>query len=244
MKRIPVRALQTVYHVGTLNLADKGSHFKGSYEGNALSISVTPNAWIAIAKLGGYPVHELVRQNSLFLDMRSLTKSNITKINEWGVKSGFLKIHPKWSISYYDDEIDETMSMDFDTEREALEELDQLDDDDQIPKLKSIYVLTEAGSERACGYPMNEDAWDINVMFWTEDVLRRQLPNIMGVWWNENYDPMALSAPRGAIFPSCVSEFHVCPASNLLDEDDMIEGLPLVKYQAITSTLFSSPQSV
>jgi hypothetical protein len=39
--------------------------------------------------------------------------------------------------------------------------------------------------------------------------------DLMGIWWNEDFDPQSLSCPRGGIFPERLDRFGILdPAGN------------------------------
>jgi hypothetical protein len=67
--RPPVRWISRVAHIGTLDPAAKGAF---SWEAHGLSVSLHPEEWEAIARLGGRPWHLLERTGGVFLDYWSL----------------------------------------------------------------------------------------------------------------------------------------------------------------------------
>lgn len=54
---VPTIKIKKVWHVGSMDLSRKGER-GSSYEGNLLSASPCPEAWIKICKLGGNHVFE------------------------------------------------------------------------------------------------------------------------------------------------------------------------------------------
>ena len=73
----PVLQFDDHCHIGTMKPSDKGRfHNKTSLEGNGLSVSEDPDAWRAIAKLGGFPTWSLTRDGSLFVDAHALQESH------------------------------------------------------------------------------------------------------------------------------------------------------------------------
>lgn len=66
----PLISFTKLYHVGTLNPENKGSD---SHEGSGLSVSVHPNEWTRIAKLGGGDLYSLSKSGNQFLDFHRMT---------------------------------------------------------------------------------------------------------------------------------------------------------------------------
>ena len=223
---LPFLRLPTVYHVGTMALADRGELYSNSQEGNGLSVSLCPEAWKTIARIGGKPLHKLSRPNSLFLDVLGLDEEVKERIAEWAITEGLAQKSVRFIAWRWDEEEEEWMGMTCGSREEALDELeDELDGDEptdvrlsmsedgggppggSLLQEKIIHLLTKVGDTRTLGYGRKNDAMGILPMLWAEDVVRPLLTDLMGVWWMENYAPHSLSSPRGAVFPSMVGEF-------------------------------------
>ena len=83
-----------------------------------------------------------------------------------------------------------------------------------------IVSVTKNGRKIYSGFPQGE-ASDMVVLIWLKEVLRLENPEIVGLWWSENYDPDNLSAPRGVILPECVGDFKVDSSCFIDEEADM-----------------------
>ena len=72
------------------------------------------------------------------------------------------------------------------------------------------------------------DASDYALLAWAETVFPAAGIPLDGVWWLERYDPLALSAPRGGIFPAQVPSWHADPLdwAAVLDDEDLLASTP------------------
>lgn len=202
-----------VYHAGSLV---KPASRRQSYEGSALSVSLCPDAWSRIARLGG-PIHEFTKPGMAFLSFYDLDEDVIAHITAWAVAEGLLETAVAWRAWSWDDEFETWRYMVCPTEAAARAELP--DDEADVGNLPDgavslvepmpINRLTPVGVTRADGYGGDCDATDIAAQFWIEDILRTEIPPVVGLWWEERFDPDALSAPRGAIVPSAIQELAV-----------------------------------
>lgn len=229
---IPLFQTDTVYHVGYLDSAGKGPL---SFEGHGLSVSHCPAAWRSIARLGGRPLHEMTFKGAAYFDFYQARLPLLATIRSWAHQNGFLKTVEHWKGWEWDGESREWRFCLYETRDEAVYELEsawdaekpgeqglqaafeRLDDDDkasfpqEAPGLLhpvDIPILGPAGIARAPSFPNNHDATDIAALFWIEDEIRKTRPEIVGTWWHETFDPCMLSAPRGAIIPSCIPFFE------------------------------------
>ncbi|WP_408903414.1 hypothetical protein [Methylobacterium radiotolerans] len=66
MTGVPIIELGRVHHVGSLDPARWGSLHRSSQEGPCLSVSLCPDAWTGIARLGGCDPHTLGRDGGIF----------------------------------------------------------------------------------------------------------------------------------------------------------------------------------
>lgn len=192
---LPLQRLATVWHIGSFDAADKGCH-GASLEGTGLSVSVDPDAWEAIAKLGGYPWWKLHRKEGAFVDFHALGPEHLDAITQWGLARGWLCMQPQWELSYYDDELDDRRLMTFDTAEEAQAELEEYAVYDESAKVEAVVrpCPTEQMHQRLGFKSSVFGALDIVATFWVEDETQ-----LDGVWWWDLLDPQSLSAPRGVI---------------------------------------------
>ena len=206
---------ERVFHIGTLNVDDRSRNFRDSYEGNCLSVSVTPHAWQQIAKLGGYDLHELTKEGGRLVDAHAVRDSDaFAEIVAWAKANGLIEdreVFKGWECN----EDDEWAYTFFESEEAALEELDMdgeyEGDIDLLPHpedheaIEPVTILggTDALSQIVGRYfDVTEAVDDYLIMAYA-----RQVMDVDGVWWNEDYDPDGYSAPRGGIFPNKVAEW-------------------------------------
>lgn len=272
---VPIRNLPVVYHLGTLDAADRGKQHTVSQEGAGLSVSVTPSAWEDIARLGGSRLNRMTRQDALFVDLNAMDDMLLSTIQGWARGAGLVEISPSWRLHEWDEETEEWRHWNFSSQEAALaqlseepapgeaedEFLERLAEERGIPggdiiQQVPLWTLTEAGSLRARGFGRGEDATDMAVMFWAEDVLVKTMPGVVGVWWDHDLDPSCLSAPKGAILPSKVTSFvaseiswndidddeellAACPEPRLVDASDLRSS-----YAYVTSCVDSSAERI
>ena len=191
-RALPLRYLKRVYHVGTLQASDKGCRGT-SLEGRGLSVSINPDAWTKIAKLGGLPCWQLDSQKGCFLDFHKLSKERLDEIAAWGVDHDLTIARDGWSVSWLDDELGHACEMLF-TDRESAET--EADGWREINP-KRLLASTEKLAQRAGYKPDPAQTLDFLAISFAEDVLA-----VDGVWWKDELDPVRLSAPRGVIFPA------------------------------------------
>jgi hypothetical protein len=189
---------KTLFHVGTMNPEDKGITYKYSYEGNGLSVSLEPERWIQIAKLGGFPTWKLHNnKNTSFLDFHSLSDQQIEEIKEWG-KDLFTEVECYLVESYNEEE--EQCFFSFDTRAEAEEEARDFDNsvDEHLisstTRIKASDLLKERVNIRD-----NDCALDLVISEWAE------AHGFDGIWWEDEYG--YYSCPRGVIFKDRVNQW-------------------------------------
>lgn len=222
--RLPVLQTDTVLHIGRLDLATKG---RNSLEGHCLSVSLCPTAWRSIAQLGGHPLWSLTLRNAAYLDLHRVEKSKALRahIEAWGLVQDYVRQVQCWRVWCTDEEGDFRYSL-YATETAArLESGDDDEGPDHGPAVEPLAIL--AGTQRLADHVhvadlATRESFDLLALVWAESTQ----PAVCGVWWSETYDPMALSAPRGGIFPDRLSQFDVSPCSfNDHDDDETGEGL-------------------
>jgi len=192
LSRPPLRSLGRVCHIGTLNPADKGDF---SWEAHGLSVSLHPEEWEAIAKLGGLPWHLLERDGGVFLDYWALGRRARRRITHWGVQHGLVERQFVHARSWWDDELEDTMRSFHATRADAVEENDALDGEGNISRVVT-HPGTAALEQRTGMTAPDLDAFDAMLVCYVEDAH----PDLDGVWWADRHGP--LSAPRGCIVPA------------------------------------------
>ena len=188
-----------LYHVGTMNPDDKGSYFSSSYEGSGLSVSLDPDRWIQIARLGGFPTWKMTRDTpAVFVNYHELDNSDLERIKAWGESKDYFTEQDCYTIHWFDDELDEEVYMTFATIEQARAEFPDEDySDDDITKETRI-IATDRLLDRAA-IDSKEDCTDGLVVAWAED------HGYDGVWWKDEDGPW--SCARGTIFAENVSDW-------------------------------------
>lgn len=239
--KLPVIALPVVYHVGSLDPAQRGSVHHTSQEGAGLSVSLCPQAWCEIARISG-ELFALEHDEALYLDVLKIGRTEKRMIGEWAITAGLAAPSLRFRAWSYDPDGEQWRYALCDTREEAEAEVRaDFNEDDDTP-IAAIVVpeplprghklveseaglrLSEAGVRRAAGYGAAIDGFEFAAMFYAEDILMQSDPAIVGVWWRENFDPDLLSAPRGAIFQTRVCDMRASQLEWSAHED--IETVP------------------
>src|ERR1035437_2770966 len=142
---LPLVSFDSVFHVGTMNAVDKGSH-GSSLEGHGLSFAVSEELaerWCEIAKLGGQSTWELEKPDAHFVDAHRLSKAQRREIKEWGIQAGFVEQITVWQAVRWDDELDEETWMVFESKDEAECELEEDGEIRRKRDLKGTPLLAE-----------------------------------------------------------------------------------------------------
>lgn len=242
--------LDHVYHVGTLNVSDRNTNFKNSFEGHCLSVSLCPHAWVEIAKLGGYELHKLSKRSGRFLDVQHITNSPklYNEIVNWAVSEGIAVRKSVFKAWYFDEDNEGWSYLLAETKESAISEVN-LDDDESFnpdgpgPDGRQLVEPTEivTGTEKLwkeVGAKLDsaDDATDMILIAFARskaaDVLGFEVD---GVWWDEEYAPERLSAPRGGILPERLQTWE--PASCSFDEVE-----DLISFDDLEASISPSPQ--
>lgn len=240
--RIPVLRLPAVYHLGSLDRARRGEQYKTSQEGSGLSVSLCPRAWSEIARLGD-DLLQLHRAHAAFIDLGSVDATTKSMIVAWAVHEGIIEDASQWRGWDFDAENEEWRYSLYGTLEEASSEVRfsfDVDDDTALETIPlprrlpreagslvervQIKQLTEFGLTRTDGYGAGMDATDFAIMAYGADVVSREHPDVVGVWWKERLDTARLSAPRGAIFADRVQEFSVEKVDFYSTSDQVLLG--------------------
>ena len=191
---VPIKTFRKLYHVGTFNVAHKDA---GSYEGAGLSVSLHPQEWTQIAKLTG-SVWQCTKLDNHFIDFYKLSKMNKAGMEEWAIRGGWAVPKTSWRVTYHDDKTNQTRYRNFYDENQAKAEAKDLN---IVPeKIEGTMVSTPR--LRMLQYVSGVECLDLIVVAYAEDVMRYD-----GVWWSEQLNVAALSAPRGVIVPSVMSSW-------------------------------------
>jgi hypothetical protein len=201
-KKLPTTQKKIVFHVGTGQPpSDKPYH---SYEGTGLSVSEHPEAWRMIARLGDDPTWQLTRLDrrpGCFVDMRKLSPAQVERLRRTAIEHGLLAPRTEYVVSYYDSELDDDCEMTVYSLEQAEEEADSMQCD--VKKRRGFgptALLMEMWSKR---FKAQEPPDDFALT-----VVLEGIGSWDGVWWHDKLEPMKLSAPRGMMFQSKLSEWQ------------------------------------
>lgn len=200
---VPTVELAEVFHVGTLNPADKGSR-SPSWEGSGLSVSQHPDAWVEIARLGGLPTWNLTRAGDagVFVDWHEIPDALAAEAREWAEAEGLVFAVDGFRVTWWDDEWGEDVCSIVPASQvgEYRDENDELGEDRYRIEPEPLWVGTHALTERLGFAATPGDALDqATIVFFDE-----QFPDFDGIWWADDLAPERLSAPRGVIFARAV----------------------------------------
>lgn len=191
--QLPLRRISKLWHVGSMNSADKG---RNSIEGNGLSVSLHPDDWASIARLGAQ-VYTLTRKGGgNFLDAHALRQGTRQDLETWGVSQRWLEQGLMHELSWVDEDGDPRFILYADEAKANAEAEAMREEGEQDVQLKPTLrmVLTDAANQRI-GFKLDASlAADMVATFWVEDCTP-----LDGVWWADRYDPASFSCPRGVI---------------------------------------------
>jgi hypothetical protein len=199
---------------------------KGSYEGSSLSVSIHPVAWSAIANLGadGFVLSKVDDSAVAFANASKLTKDEKKAVVEWGKQEGLLLEKEVYIASYFDVDDEATRKIECASREEAAAEVQDMPKrriQGPVLVIGATEKLLTLSDQTISKHEISSDfAYDLTLLAYVEKHL-----DVDGVWWNETLDVDALSAPRGAIFPSKLDGFekHPMDFSHMYDEDDITE---------------------
>lgn len=209
MSTPPIHTFERVCHIGTWPDAPDPGRRPGhttSWEGIGLSVSVHPDAWRAIVKLGGYPYRWLERidgRPGRFVDAHAAREP----AHVWARKRGWLVGHPGWAVSWEDDEIEDTLTIELLDQAEAEEEAGD------HAELRAITVWTAAGEllrrlDAYYGRQTNDQHGALDGELLNRWVVVHQ-SDLDGIWWDNRLDEAALSAPGGLIVPERLGDWRL-----------------------------------
>jgi hypothetical protein len=204
---LPFIRLDRVMHVGDLDASAKRAD---SYEGSGLSVSLHPDEWRAIAR--GFVSGStwlLEKPGGNFVNAHALTDADRSLILDWACAQELCLAADVFELRLYDDELDATTTQTFATRREAEDEnVDENADAIVLvpgfastPRLDSMALQTRPALGAA------------NVLDLVLPILAEQI-GLDGVWWDDDLDVAQLSAPRGVISTTRLSEWSISPAAH------------------------------
>lgn len=232
--QIPLIRLDRVLHVGTMDPGRVGLNYGSSHEGRCLSVSLCPQTWERIARLGGNGLHELRTDDGLFLDLHALAGDTETlrEILDWAAERGLVVEREVWKEWGWD-EYSRRWSFEYHETREAAfasaNRSGRLASPEEVrgPKgrpgieaetmpVATRELLDVSGMPclpfQSTGVRIDPgDHLDAVLMAWAIEEAPALLGRTLdGVWWRDPFSPARLSAPRGGIFPDRVALWSAC----------------------------------
>ena len=206
---LPVKTLKGLFHVGTLDASKK----RDGYEGAGLSVSTHPDAWQKIAR--GHvtgDTHTATKEGNKFLDVHSLSNKHNEQIKQWAVKNGYLEQQETVTVSWFDDEMDDTLSQTFNSMADAKAEHDE--------ELEYMDVKVDKGgvvpTDKLKKETRQNRIESTGVLEFVLPIFAEQ-QGLDGVWWQDRLDVQRYSAPRGVIVPSKIKSWNFAVNENFKD---------------------------
>ncbi len=190
---MPIVEKTSLSHVGSLRAEDKKSL---SYEGQGLSVSQHPEAWQRIARLDG-EVHAFSKPARM-LDFHSLSDEQLESVMTHALENGWVERSDIHTVTYFDDEWDQEMRMQFTDYNEAVDEAEAIEG--EVSTVAEWKYLNMPDSTARIGEVADAD---IVVAAW----VNQERTDLDGVWWEDNLDVSRLSAPRGVIVPNRIESW-------------------------------------
>lgn len=184
---VSVKSLKGLRHVGLLDVSQLKSE---SYEGAGLSVSQHPDSWRSIARLSGNTWAFQQPQNR-FLDAHGLTAGQRKAVEAYGLRNGFTALESRFTVTWFDDEMDDKLTATFETYDEALDEAENYG----VEPVEVQTVVATDSFPDATVKAGSSHVEDILLAVWVNETR----PDLDGVWWQDNLDESRYSAPRGVI---------------------------------------------
>jgi hypothetical protein len=205
---------ESLYHVGTLNPQKK----RDGYEGAGLSISTHPNAWMRIARghVAG-DIYQCIKAGNEFLNAHFLSPDHAAEIKNWGIETGYLTSYETVSVSWFDDEMEDTVLQTFASISEAREEFEDLEDFYDVSVDQGGVLPTEKLKNET-----RQTQMDLTGLLDFVLPLYAEKLGLDGVWWQDRLDVVSYSAPRGVIVPSKLESwgFTCLKNGSVVDPED------------------------
>jgi len=217
-RNLVLREIAEVTHVGDLDPTSRTA--RPSLEAFMVSVSCDPEDWEMIAQCGGQH-WTLQSEGALWLDAHAIDKDQEQLIAAWGIERGHATAATLWRAWSYDSEADAWGYGIFDIEEDARDEIDpdfELDHDGtgEVPSANGSLlepikgaVLTDQGMEALERWHDRTGAADGLLILWAREVLLPEMPDVVGIWWDDDHDPNGLSCPRGGVFPERLDRFEI-----------------------------------
>lgn len=194
----PTVTFDELHHVGALDPDEKWSRGV-SYEGSGLSVSRHPDEWRHIARLGDAPTWTIDTSGLGFVDVHAISEADVENIIDWAEEAGLVERVEGWTVTWFDEELDSDVSI---IVTDSADAAFYEDEEDHDIVATSTVVPTARMHERV-GFevPAGLAADQAIICYFEADH-----PEVDGMWWEDRFDPDALSAPRGVIFRRSIDQ--------------------------------------
>jgi hypothetical protein len=191
------RRIEYGYHLGSLDASLK----RHSLEGEGVSISHCPREWASITPLAGEGFL-LTKAGAEFCDYHQFKQDKpwMARARKWAIEEGWAVLAWLYEVSSYDDEYEQDRASICEDAQEAKDEAEAYGGGiRRFRGLKPTPKLEEHLKTEGAGILGVTD--DYVVALYVE----ANNPEVEGMWWEDDYDPSVLSAPRGVIFTRSLS---------------------------------------
>lgn len=226
--KIPLVITSSLWHIGDLQNNTQGQ--RQSFEGNLLSASACPNAWMGIARLGGGKYYSLEHETFLLNLTEALHDDQCQHlrlvVEKWATEQRYIKQGTIYVVPYEDceaDEADSLREMHFCNEEEALAEADGYGVEVEARStllatqlLLKLHGLSDDSASSGLEFAMIE---------WARQNLQQSM--VRGVYWDERLDELALSAPRAGLF----SAQGLVERESLPDDEDCMQKVDFLTME-------------
>lgn len=224
---VPFRRVDTLYHWGTLDSNNVGKNGP-SQEGNCLSASLCPDAWLSIARLGGETLYSLKSDEGRFVDLYAVQNDATHQavkdhLIELAVSKDFLVLKDVFEVDRYDEDDEHMGFQTYATYDEAFIEAGEREDDVRpVQKLVGTGALANfVGIRPSYAFQLGE----LYAIFGAIKVLANEGLRIDGVYFADRFDLHDHVAPRFGVFPEKVEQWKFEQVKNLKDDFELLKGL-------------------
>ncbi|MBW3243402.1 hypothetical protein KUV57_12080 [Epibacterium sp. DP7N7-1] len=205
--------LERVSHVGALDLTHRTD--RASLEGPCLSVSIDPEEWGGIARISGQ-TWTLTCTGARWLDACNLTDEDRIAIMAWVTDAGLVKPTNVWRAWHYDSEADTWGYFTLANREAAWAEVEDEpkgmgtpSETGELVDVVAGWRLTEQGMTALERWSDDLDGEAGAVILYAMLKLAPEMPDLAGIWWDEEYNPLSLSCPRGGILPGRLDMFEI-----------------------------------
>jgi len=194
---LPCRRLNTVFHVGSMDIQKKAKlNFEGT---NGLSVSTEPEAWRRINKgITRGDTFSLSNTEGVFIDANAMTMEQYAAVTQWATKEKLIYSCQQYVFSYLDDEQDEILTFYFDDYASAYEEAEG--------EHEVTLVDTHKGTSRFSKIVGETNIDNLSLLTVAYCLLETSHD---GVFWDAEVDILRYQAPRGVILQKNLSRWKV-----------------------------------